>query len=351
MSYMKIISILVFLGMTCALSMYAVRSYQHEKEQQLFEQYQNMARDMSVNFDISMRAADFPHVYDQEHNKQILQCLKYIYNKYNFSQVPVQQECKIPKIIHCVWLGSKLPEKYVPYYQTWKDMHPHWTFIFWTDTPENYDQGVRVRSFDELSEALTKGDQKFLVVDTRDINFDNKKFFDEAINYGERSDILKWEIVYRFGGMYVDTDFECLRPFDFLHHMYDFYTGIQPLDTACLQLGAALFAAVPGHPILKYCVDTIKDDHKHHEIVLKTGPLHFTKSFYFAATKDNTAAVALPASYFYPCSYGQAGQPESVWRKPESMAVHHWAGSWLHEGGFKDKEVYRRIQKRREAQA
>ena len=65
-----------------------------------------------------------------------------------------------------------------------------------------------------------------------------------------KSDIARYEIIYRYGGVYIDTDFECLRPLDFLHYIYDFYTGIQPLDSAYLQLGIGILAAAPAHPYL-----------------------------------------------------------------------------------------------------
>src|SRR4029077_19930708 len=108
-----------------------------------------------------------------------------------------------------------------------------------------------------------------------------------------------WEIVYRYGGVYIDVDFECLKPLDIFHHMYDFYTGIQPLDTHFLQLGAALFGAVPGHPILKHCIETIKDDWKRKGAPTKTGPVHYSKSFFATAGKSGLLDVALPSFYFY----------------------------------------------------
>jgi mannosyltransferase OCH1-like enzyme len=40
--------------------------------------------------------------------------------------------------------------------------------------------------------------------------------FDRASNFGEKSDIWRYEILFRLGGVYVDTDFECVRPFDSL---------------------------------------------------------------------------------------------------------------------------------------
>lgn len=43
-----------------------------------------------------------------------------------------------------------------------------------------------------------------------------QKAFDAAKNYGEKSDILRYEILFVYGGVYADVDVECLQPFDAL---------------------------------------------------------------------------------------------------------------------------------------
>ena len=60
-------------------------------------------------------------------------------------------------------------------------MHSNWTLKLWTD--ENI----------------------------KDLNFDNRDIFDKADNYGMKSDILRYEILYREGGIYIDIDYECLQ--------------------------------------------------------------------------------------------------------------------------------------------
>ncbi len=265
---------------------------------------------------------------------QHMQFFKQLYEKNNPTQIQPQSYPKIPKILHHIWLGSKLPDEFMQFYQSWIDVHPDWRFIFWTDDARNYDKGVVLNSFADLETELAKLDSQFFVIDVKNLAFDNRIFFDSAINYGEKSDILKWEVVYRFGGVYVDIDFECLKPLDVLNHIYDFYTGIQPLDTNIVQLGAALFAAIAYHPILAYCVKTIKDHQHIPHVVAKTGPIHFTRSFLHAADRAGCIDIALPASYFYPCSYEQRNQDTFVWYKQESFAIHHWAGSWLKPQAF-----------------
>ena len=46
---------------------------------------------------------------------------------------------------------------------------------------------------------------------------------DPARNLAERADVLRYEILRRHGGVYVDVDVECLRPLD------DLLTGVRGL--------------------------------------------------------------------------------------------------------------------------
>ncbi len=298
--------------------------------------FSRMHRVQTVDFDESMLLTDFPHILDRNDFKVVYGIFKDLYEKHNFKTLAASKDARIPKLIHVMWLGGKLPHEFESYVASWRKYHPDWTILFWTDNASNYDRGTEVlQSFSELEVRLQsgkKGDQ--LVIDARNLAYDNKQFYDAAINYGEKSDILKWEIVYRFGGVYVDTDFECLQPLDPYNHTFDFYTGMQPLDTNMVQLGAALYGAIPHHPVLKACVEMIKYNQDIQQIVVKTGPIHFTKVFAHFAGKTGLRDVAFPASYFYPCGYEQKGTPQELWCKQESYAVHHWAGSWLKKEAF-----------------
>lgn len=295
-----------------------------------------IAKGPYMPFDQSMQLAQFPAIMERRDFCYVYNFLKDLYEKNSFANVDPSAQVRIPKIIHIMWLGGKLPNEYREYVESWKKFHPDWITIFWTDNSLNYDQGKEVLyTFGQLEQKLAsaqKGNR--LVIDVNQLNFDNRGLYNQAVNYGEKSDILKWEIVYRFGGVYTDIDFECLQPLDVYHHAYDFYTGIQPLDTNIVQLGAALYGAIPHHPILKACVDTIKNNQHINQIIVKTGPIHFTKVFLSVAGKTGLRDIALPATYFYPCGYEQRGSKRDEWCCAESYAVHHWAGSWLKSEAF-----------------
>ncbi len=295
-----------------------------------------VAAGVYIPFDVSMQLEQFPAVMNRPDFPYVYNTFKDLYEKNSFAKLAPSPMARIPKIIHIMWLGGKLPNEYTRYVTSWATYHPEWTILFWTDNALNYHQGKEVMyTFDELAARLrrVRGGER-IVVDVAQLRFDNRHFYDRALNYGEKSDILKWEIVYRFGGTYVDTDFECLQPLDVYHHTYDFYTGVQPLDTNMAQLGAALYGAIPHHPILKACVETIKNNQHIQQIVVKTGPIHFTKNFLAVAGKTELRDIALPATYFYPCGYEQRGTERELWCKAESYAVHHWAGSWLKPEAF-----------------
>jgi hypothetical protein len=87
--------------------------------------------------------------------------------------------------------------------------------------------------------------------------------------------------------------------------------------------------------MVKNQIFSIGKSYKHiQQIIVKTGPIHFTRCFLLNACQNGNKDIALPASYLYPCDYNQKGLSHDQWIKPESFAVHHWAGSWLKPEAF-----------------
>jgi len=222
-----------------------------------------------------------------------------LYNEHSPLQFTPDDQPRIPRIIHQIWLGSPVPEVFQKYIKTWKENHPGWKYKLWTDA------------------------------DVKKLKLHNQELYDKATNYGEKSDILRYEILYRAGGVYVDMDFECLRSLDLFHYTYDFYVGIQPLDSFYLQLNNALIGSAPKHPILKQCIDGMKANEHIKSIPAKTGPIHLTKCFFELAGKGDRRDIALPALYFYPLTCFAKVCEREKWIKEGAYAVHHWARSWM----------------------
>lgn len=89
----------------------------------------------------------------------------------------------IPKIIHYVWFGkAPIPPKIQHCLDSWKKYLPDYEYMLWNE--ENFD----VNSCQFVREA-----------------FDNKK-------WAFVSDYVRVEVLYKYGGWYLDTDIEILRP-------------------------------------------------------------------------------------------------------------------------------------------
>lgn len=137
----------------------------------------------------------------------------------------------IPKIIHQIWLGpAKLPSNYAAYMKECRDLHPDWEYKLWTNK------------------------------EAADFDFPTKDLYLSARSYAEKADILRMEILYKYGGLYLDTDILCLKPFDELLDYYEFFAGVQSnlryVNKFVVQ--NALVASVPNNILLRNTADSAR---------------------------------------------------------------------------------------------
>jgi mannosyltransferase OCH1-like enzyme len=234
-----------------------------------------------------------------------------MYEKNNPSNMIPDQEVRVPKIIHQIWIGKEVPKEFADYINSWKEKHPDWEYRLWTQH------------------------------DIASFGFVNKKYILESRNPGEISDLMRYEILYRYGGVYIDMDFECLHSLDELHYLYDFYIGLQPLDSDLLQVGIGIIGSIPKHPILKHVIDGISKNWENtlykNMATARTGPIYMTRMFYRYAGHTGTRDIAFPAHYFYPLGVTEYGVHKNAWIDAGSYGVHYWAKSWLYPS-FRRKE-------------
>jgi mannosyltransferase OCH1-like enzyme len=207
---------------------------------------------------------------------------------------------RIPKKIHQIWLGSELPKEYHGYTESWKKFHPDWEYKLWRDS------------------------------DVKNFPMIRRTEYDNATNQGMKSDILRYEILKQFGGLYIDTDFECLKPFDDLMYL-DFFTSLS-YDLE-MQLYIGLIASVPNHPVINECIDSLTTSYRGDSskvIMSNTGPYHFTKCFLSKVREDDKGIIAFPMDFFYPLPNTKRDTlVPYIYTKPFSYAIHHWAISWV----------------------
>jgi inositol phosphorylceramide mannosyltransferase catalytic subunit len=185
-----------------------------------------------------------------------------------------------------------MPEELVGYGRSWERLHPGWEVVTWRD--------------DDLDWLR------------------NRAEFDRAPRYTTKANIARYEIVLRHGGLYVDCDFEALRPFDELLEGASLVVG-EERDGA---LGNALFAATAGHPVLAYAVDELPrsfgarfEDHS----IASTGPEFWTRCVRRAGVALDVEPRVLGRDLIYPYGFDPAQRHLRRADFGTAFAVHHWA--------------------------
>lgn len=204
----------------------------------------------------------------------------------------------IPHVFHRVWVGSEpIPEKYEDWWRAFQEMHPSWGFETWTDERLGW--------------------------------LRNMQLFNGAKTPSERSDIARYEVLQKFGGVYIDTDVEPIRSFD---------TILAPHITAFAgweyshRLCTAVMGAEPGHPAVEKLVLSLPGWVKQHDKQppdRRTGPLFLTTMWWKLGVERFHREV------FYPVGWWERERLGGPYPK-RTVAVHHWAGSWIERG---DEEV------------
>ncbi len=241
-----------------------------------------------------------------ENDREIFAKFAALYEAKHPGKIEPSDELLIPKTIHQIWVGGPLPQKYKGIKQSWKRLHPNWEYKLWTDA------------------------------DVKDLDMQNRELYNQATNIGQKADILRCEILNQFGGVYVDMDFECLKPLDELHYLYTFYTGLNHVRT--VELANGLIACAPDHPLMQRMIQNIsvaKNPRRkdwRQQIIKTSGPAFFTKQFneYLDETGDDSI-IAFPSIYFYPAPGGRGnmwGEAGKKYIKPESFAIHYFGHSW-----------------------
>src|SRR5581483_5449920 len=220
------------------------------------------------------------------------QLFKSLYDKHILSKISPEKTPKIPKISHMIWFGNEFPARFHLERELFMKEHKEWVHILWVDNPKNYIFGNIIENPDDIvhlvNDSTLQG--KSFIIDIKNFKLHNQQFFDKAVKNVEKSDIARYEIIYTYGGVFIEPDYRALKPFDILNHCYDFFIGIMNNENS-LVLSSAVFGSVVGHPILKHCIETIIDDHKFINTELKTGSLHLTKSFIAQVEKSPGIAI------------------------------------------------------------
>ena len=197
----------------------------------------------------------------------------------------------IPKIIHQIWIGPKTPP--IKFMDTWKNKHENegFEYIRWTE------KEMKKRGFtSQLQDKIN---------DMSEIN--------------GKADILRWEILYEYGGFFTDADAYCIEPITYLIENYKAFTGYENetvrnagwcppghyddvLATTHPLIATGTMAFPPKHELPRLAIEWIKNNDISIQRTRKrawrtVGPGLLTRLYHGQKWKDITI---LPSHYFLP---------------------------------------------------
>ena len=211
----------------------------------------------------------------------------------------------IPKIIHYCWVGGNpltpLAQKCIA---SWKKHCPDFEIIRWDET--NYD-------------------------------FSKNQYMAqtyEAKKWGFVPDYARLDIIYQYGGIYLDTDVEIVKPLDELLNNAAF-CGVENFCQNGITIALGLgFGAEPGHPLIKEMMDDYENLRFYNQdgsLNLTASPVYqtafLTKKGLLNVDKIQTVSgmTVYPKQYFNPTNLDTG----RIQLTNKTVSIHHYAASWL----------------------
>jgi mannosyltransferase OCH1-like enzyme len=199
----------------------------------------------------------------------------------------------IPKIMHFYWGGSELPQEFEGYREGWRALLPSWEIAIWTDR--------------DLPKHLYNWEL-----------FEKAEEITPQAPWQLRSDLLRYELLLRYGGVWMDYDYEPQKPIDSLCEGQELW-GVWEVPGVWLNNSPLGCAA--GHPLMMDLIKGIPENIKRRlpkdGNTLKTGPQFFTP----LAIKHGIHCY--PKEYFLPYLWNELHREGEEF--PDSYAIHHWA--------------------------
>ncbi len=224
---------------------------------------------------------------------------------------------KIPPIIHQTWRDTDIPYHFQILAETWKNMHPDWSYKLWTDAMN------------------------------RDFIKDNYPWFLEKYDAFpreiQRADAIRYFILLKEGGVYIDIDFECFQNVAGLLSNETCVIGKEPMEhcerfSKDLILCNAFMAATPQNSFIEFTCNKVvahpcKQSITNNEVLESTGPFILTEA-YKQYNKKSQIKI-LESSSIYPLTIAEtrkvfSGEITDSIRKKinNAQAVHYFWGGW-----------------------
>jgi len=222
-------------------------------------------------------------------------------NRYNEFKSSNNSKSIIPKIIHQVWIGPKMPDLETKLTTDIRsNINPDWEYVMWGD--DNIKQ-LKYLDFD-LYNRLGK----------------------TKSGVAKQADLIRYAVLFEFGGVYIDTDFIIHTNFNRFLSL-DSFIGIAYDKEPTIFNG--LIGCIPGSKFLESLL--VLDSSIEGDVLNVTGPWFATRRLFQNIEIENV--VAFPCSFFYPFPNFQRsrslGNDYTAYIQDESVCTHMWSSSWM----------------------
>jgi mannosyltransferase OCH1-like enzyme len=233
----------------------------------------------------------------------------------------------IPLIIHQIYEGrdgTTPNEILLELAKTWKEKNPSFEYQFW--------------DYKKIDAFLENYYPDFI------LTYHNFRYD------VQRWDAIRYLILYHFGGIYADLDYECIESIELLFKDRSCCCGTEPPEHGRIFhrpyiISNAFMAVEPKHPFFKLIIKTISNNHsnakdKFNYVLETTGP--YMLSQLYEDYNEREKIWLIPSDIISPLS-----QPEvmlirngittdEISEKVEkAYAIHYFFGSWCYDRNLK----------------
>ncbi|XP_052814305.1 uncharacterized protein LOC128241426 [Mya arenaria] len=171
---------------------------------------------------------------------------------------------RIPHIIHQTFKNESIPVQFSDFVKSFIENHSNWTYYFWSDASARKLIERRHPNLLEVWDAYPRNIQ--------------------------RSDMLRYVVLYEFGGIYADLDIESLRPLDMATHKFPCIIPTEPFEHSVFLYGMpylinnAFMMCRRKHPFFKQVLQNLVnvkniEAKKANDVMSTTGPFYLTNQY------------------------------------------------------------------------
>ncbi|HVT79653.1 MAG TPA: glycosyltransferase [Phycisphaerae bacterium] len=216
----------------------------------------------------------------------------------------------IPKLIHQTAKTADIPLQWRQFQTRIKELHPGWTYKLWTDEDN---LGFVSREYPEFLKVFTGLPKNIM-----------------------RADVIRYLLMYRLGGLYMDLDYEMLKPFDLEEQeiVLPWEGGHAPGQELICN---SIFASSAGHPFWKMAIDDLAANPPKGDgpVEAQTGPGFLTRVMKRAEGQGMTF-YRPEWQLFSPRIPASARAHRRLVEGKVAYGIHHCHGTWR-EWGLKDR--------------